>query len=55
MPCRFGMELDSLSDAVSFGLAPSGLLFTLHYVHWLERGAFWGFIGFTLAALPLMF
>lgn len=52
---RFGMELDSLSDAVSFGLAPAVMLYALHFHSWAERGTFFAFIGFLIAAMPLLF
>jgi CDP-diacylglycerol---serine O-phosphatidyltransferase len=52
---RFGMELDSLSDVVSFGLAPAALLYALHFSSWAARGPIWGFIGFIVASLPLLF
>lgn len=45
---RFGVELDSLSDLVSFGVAPSILLYTFYF-----RGL--GPVGIFLAALPLLF
>ncbi len=52
---EFGKELDSLSDAVSFGLAPSVLLYTMEFSNWSERGDIFGLAGFLLAALPLTF
>lgn len=52
---RFGMELDSLSDAVSFGLAPSALLYFLHFSSWAERGPVWALAGFLISAMPLIF
>jgi CDP-diacylglycerol---serine O-phosphatidyltransferase len=52
---RFGMELDSLSDAVSFGLAPSVLLYALHFYSWAERGTVMALAGFLIAAMPLLF
>jgi CDP-diacylglycerol--serine O-phosphatidyltransferase len=52
---EFGKELDSLSDAVSFGLAPSVLLYTLEFANWSERGDLFGLAGFLLAAMPLTF
>lgn len=52
---EFGKELDSLSDAVSFGLAPSVLLYTLEFRHWAERGELFGLAGFLISAMPLTF
>lgn len=51
----FGKELDSLSDAVSFGLAPSVLLFTLHFKDWGQHGDLYALAGFFLASMPLTF
>lgn len=42
---EFGVELDSLSDAVSFGIAPSFLLYKIYFYQFLET-------GLLLAALP---
>ncbi|MCX7737408.1 MAG: CDP-diacylglycerol--serine O-phosphatidyltransferase [Candidatus Kapabacteria bacterium] len=42
---EFGVELDSLSDAVSFGIAPSFLLYKVYFYQYLET-------GLLLAALP---
>ena len=44
---ELGVELDSLCDAVSFGVAPSFLLYSLHYKHFDN-------IGLLLSALPAM-
>jgi CDP-diacylglycerol---serine O-phosphatidyltransferase len=52
---RFGMELDSLSDAISFGLAPSALLYAMHFHQWAERDPMWGFLGFAVSSMPLLF
>ncbi len=35
---RFGVEIDSLSDVVSFGAAPAFLVYTLHLHHYGEWG-----------------
>ncbi len=51
---RFGMELDSLADVVSFGLAPSVLIYHVHFSGWFERGTFWGWLGIGISALPLL-
>lgn len=45
---NFGVEFDSLSDVVSFGVAPSFLVYTL-YLHTLE-----GF-GMLVSAMPMIF
>lgn len=45
---QFGVELDSLSDVVSFGAAPSFLVWKVH----LHEMAEWGLI---IAAFPLVF
>jgi CDP-diacylglycerol---serine O-phosphatidyltransferase len=44
----FGVELDSLSDVVSFGAAPSFMVYNL-YLHTIEG---WGML---LSALPMIF
>ncbi|MBA4312051.1 MAG: CDP-diacylglycerol--serine O-phosphatidyltransferase [Chlorobiaceae bacterium] len=44
----FGVELDSLSDVVSFGAAPSFMLYNLH-LHTLQG---WGML---LSAMPMIF
>jgi len=51
---RLGMELDSLSDVVSFGVAPSVLLYTIHFGGWGDKGSLWGLLGLLFAALPLV-
>lgn len=52
---RFGMELDSLSDAISFGLAPAVLVYALHFHNWGERGQLMALAGFLVSAMPLVF
>jgi CDP-diacylglycerol--serine O-phosphatidyltransferase len=42
---EFGVELDSLSDAVSFGIAPSFMLYKIYFFNYLET-------GLLIAALP---
>jgi len=44
---ELGVELDSLCDAVSFGVAPSFLLYMVHYKNLGE-------IGLLMAAIPAM-
>jgi CDP-diacylglycerol---serine O-phosphatidyltransferase len=45
---RFGVELDSLADVVSFGFAPSMVLYKFYFFH-LDG------IGIALASLPMIF
>lgn len=45
---KFGVELDSLADVISFGFAPSVLLFEFYFNH-LDG------IGIALASLPMIF
>ncbi len=45
---KFGVELDSLADVVSFGFAPSVLLYQFYFNHL-------GGIGIALASLPVIF
>jgi CDP-diacylglycerol---serine O-phosphatidyltransferase len=45
---KFGVELDSLADMVSFGVAPSALLY---YIYFVNLGT-WGII---LSILPMLF
>jgi CDP-diacylglycerol--serine O-phosphatidyltransferase len=45
---QFGVELDSLSDVVSFGAAPSFLIYSFHFY------AF-GITGIIISSLPLIF
>jgi len=45
---QFGVELDSLSDVVSFGAAPSFLVYQAYLVNF-------GSIGVLVSALPLVF
>jgi CDP-diacylglycerol--serine O-phosphatidyltransferase len=45
---RFGVEYDSLADVVSFGLAPSFLLYCLYLKDW-------GMTGIFLSFMPLLF
>jgi len=44
---EFGVELDSLCDAVSFGVAPSVMLWNVFFYQWLN----WGLL---LASLPAL-
>lgn len=45
----FGVQYDSLSDLVSFGLAPALVLYTWSLQHLHEYGAVWGKIGWAAA------
>lgn len=44
----FGVELDSLADVVSFGVAPSFLLYKAYFVSY-------GYLGIAVSSLPLIF
>ncbi|MBC8124554.1 MAG: CDP-diacylglycerol--serine O-phosphatidyltransferase, partial [Candidatus Kapabacteria bacterium] len=44
---EFGVELDSLCDAVSFGVAPSVILYVAFFSHWQQ----WGLLVASLPAL----
>lgn len=45
---KFGVEYDSLADVVSFGLAPSILIYLYYFKHW-------GTIGLFISFFPLLF
>jgi CDP-diacylglycerol--serine O-phosphatidyltransferase len=45
---KFGVELDSLADVISFGVAPSFVMYYFYYSH-LDG------IGIALASLPMIF
>jgi CDP-diacylglycerol---serine O-phosphatidyltransferase len=45
---RFGVELDSLADVVSFGAAPSFLLYKAYFYQF-------GWYGLVVSALPVLF
>ncbi len=45
----FGAEYDSLSDLVSFGLAPSLIMYQWALVHLREMGTTWGKLGWLVA------
>ena len=45
---QFGVDLDSLADVVSFGAAPSFLIYSFHFSNL-------GVIGIIISALPLIF
>ncbi len=48
---EFGVQYDSLSDLVSFGLAPSLVLYTWSLADLRHYGPVWGKIGWTAAFL----
>jgi CDP-diacylglycerol--serine O-phosphatidyltransferase len=45
---RFGVEYDSLADVISFGFAPSMLLYKAVFVNW-------GILGLFISVAPLVF
>lgn len=47
----FGVQYDSLSDLVSFGLAPSLIMYNWSLVHLKEIGPLWGKLGWLAAFL----
>jgi CDP-diacylglycerol--serine O-phosphatidyltransferase len=51
--CKFGGELDSFADLISFGLAPSLLLYRAYFSHWQVVGVLLGFIITAATALRL--
>lgn len=46
---EFGVQYDSLSDLVSFGLAPSLVMYTWALADLKGYGAFWGKVGWAVA------
>ncbi len=50
---RFGVELDSLADVVSFGLAPAVLLYTFKMIEFGNWGWLPGFVFISAAAFRL--
>lgn len=45
----FGAEYDSLSDMVSFGLAPALVVYLWSLIHLVSLGTFWGKLGWLAA------
>jgi len=45
---KFGVEYDSLADAISFGMAPSMLIYALFFAEW-------GTVGLFISFFPLLF
>jgi len=50
---EFGGELDSLCDVVTFGIAPSYLLYQVYFVNFSEAGIFFASIPAIMGALRL--
>jgi CDP-diacylglycerol---serine O-phosphatidyltransferase len=46
---EFGVQYDSLSDLVSFGLAPSLIMYNFSLSHFAEMGRTWGKLGWLAA------
>ncbi len=44
----FGVELDSLADVISFGVAPSFLIYKAYFINY-------GYLGIVISSLPLIF
>ncbi len=44
----FGVELDSLADVISFGVAPSFLIYKAYFINF-------GYLGIVISSLPLIF
>ncbi len=44
----FGVELDSLADVISFGVAPSFLIYKAYFIDY-------GYLGIVISSLPLIF
>ena len=44
----FGVELDSLADVISFGVAPSFLIYKAYFINY-------GYLGIAISSLPLIF
>jgi len=51
----FGVELDSLADVVSFGVAPSFLIYKAHFIDYGWLFTDYGYLGILISALPLIF
>ncbi|MCI0473107.1 MAG: CDP-diacylglycerol--serine O-phosphatidyltransferase [Ignavibacteria bacterium] len=50
---KFGVEYDSLADVVSFGLAPSVLIYTYFFSTWGSVGVFISFFPLLFASIRL--
>lgn len=47
---KFGVEYDSLADVVSFGVAPSVLIYQFHFMHMSQQ-----LLGMFISFMPLLF
>lgn len=52
-PSNFGLEFDSMADIISFGLAPSVLLYKAFSGEWVVAGAIIAFIPLLFAGIRL--
>lgn len=50
---KFGVEYDSLADVVSFGLAPSILIYTFYFSTWKTVGIFISFFPLLFSSIRL--
>jgi len=50
---KFGVEYDSLADVVSFGLAPSVLIYSFFFTNWNIVGAFISFFPLLFSSIRL--
>jgi CDP-diacylglycerol--serine O-phosphatidyltransferase len=50
---KFGVEYDSLADVVSFGLAPSVLIYSYYFSTWGSMGIFISFFPLLFASIRL--
>lgn len=50
---KFGIEYDSLADLISFGIAPSALIFVLYFSKWSTAGIFLSFFPLLFGSIRL--
>jgi len=50
---KFGVEYDSIADVISFGLAPSVLIFTFYFSTWKTVGIFISFFPLLFGSIRL--
>lgn len=50
---KFGVEYDSLADLISFGMAPSALVYSYYFSNWGTVGLFISFFPLLFASLRL--
>ncbi len=50
---KFGVEYDSLADVISFGMAPSVLIYVLFFHHWQTAGLFISFFPVLFGSVRL--